>query len=222
MNPYASQGSLATTGPTAAAGSAPVRLWASNAEREQVENLADLFAIIVTVDRLEKQYIRDNISPAEYTPACTKLIAQFKTALNLVHDQVPSVEAFIKEYGLNCPLAVNRLLKIGVPATVEHSNPTREAGNSAKSVAETVQHFITLMDSVKLGMVAVDQLHPLLSDLMSSMNNIPREFDGKAKIKSWLITLNQMKASDMLSEDQARQLHFDLESAHTEFYRSLQ
>ena len=39
---------------------------------------------------------------------------------------------------------------------------------SAKYVAEAVQHFITLMDSLKLNMVAVDQLHPLLSDLVFS------------------------------------------------------
>ncbi|KAJ1498915.1 Vacuolar protein-sorting-associated protein 28 [Coelomomyces lativittatus] len=78
------------------------------------------------------------------------------------------------------------------------------------------------MDSVKLGMVAVDQLHPLLSDLMSSLNSIPREIKGKEKIKVWLIALNQKKASDGLDEEQARQFHFDLESAHTEFHRSLQ
>jgi ESCRT-I complex subunit VPS28 len=77
------------------------------------------------------------------------------------------------------------------------------------------------MDSVKLGMVAVDQLHPLMSDLMTSLSHLGREFEGKDKIKHWLINLNQMKAMDTLSDEQARQLHFDLESAHTEFYRSL-
>jgi hypothetical protein len=33
-----------------------------------------------------------------YTPACARLIAQFKTALNLVHNEVNSVEDFMKEY----------------------------------------------------------------------------------------------------------------------------
>lgn len=36
-----------------------------------------------------------------------------------------------------------------------------------------------------------------------------------------LITLNKMKASDEINEGQVRQLLFDLESSHTEFYRSL-
>ena len=34
--------------------------------------------------------------------------------------------------------------------------------NSAVAVAETVQHFITAMDSLKLNMVAVDQVSTLL------------------------------------------------------------
>lgn len=34
---------------------------------------------------------------------------------------------------------------------------------------------------------------------------------GKTKIKDWLISLNQMKASDELDATQVRQLLFDLE-----------
>lgn len=44
------------------------------------------------------------------------------------------------------------------------------------------------MDSLKLNMVAVDQIHPLLSDLMQSLNRVPSlpaDFQGKAKIRDW-------------------------------------
>ncbi len=34
------------------------------------------------------------------------------------------------------------------------------------------QHFITAMDSLKLNMVAVDQIFPLLSDLVSAMMKV--------------------------------------------------
>lgn len=46
----------------------------------------------------------------------------------------------------------------------------QNTGNAAKAVGETVQFFITTMDSLKLNMVAVDQLYPLLNDLMQSLN----------------------------------------------------
>ena len=44
------------------------------------------------------------------------------------------------------------------------------------------------MDSLKLNMVAVDQIHPLLSDLMQALNKVsslPADFDGKMKIRNW-------------------------------------
>jgi len=79
------------------------------------------------------------------------------------------------------------------------------------------------MDSLKLHMVAVDQIHPLLSDLMQSLNKVSLmgAFEGKTKIREWLITLNKMKATDELDDHQVRQLLFDLENAHTSFYRCL-
>ncbi|KAL7753870.1 Vacuolar protein-sorting-associated protein 28 [Sorochytrium milnesiophthora] len=201
-----------------------IRLFASASEREHYDNLSDLYGIILSTEYLEKAYIRDAITPATYTPICSKLIAQFKTALNAVRYSVSDVERFMQEYRLSCPLAVNRLLRIGVPATVEHSSGSHDPHKSAQYVAEAVQHFITLMDSLKLNMVAVDQLHPLLSDLISALNNVPTlpvGYQGKEKIKNWLIELNKMKASDEITDDQVRQLLFDLESAHSEFYRSL-
>ena len=38
-----------------------VTLWTSNADREKYENLATLYAIIVTLDHLERAYVRDTI-----------------------------------------------------------------------------------------------------------------------------------------------------------------
>lgn len=39
-------------------------------------------------------------------------------------------------------------------------SPGEGAGGGARAVAETVQHFITAMDSLKLNLVAVDQVRP--------------------------------------------------------------
>lgn len=81
------------------------------------------------------------------------------------------------------------------------------------------------MDSLKLNMVAVDQVYyPLLSDLSTSLNNLsilPRDFEGKTKMKKWLGRLSKMGAADELSEQQARQLHFDLESSYNSFMAAL-
>eukprot|EP00124_Ichthyophonus_hoferi_P002541 Ihof_evm3s177 gene=Ihof_evmTU3s177 len=163
-----------------------VRLYKNNQEREKYDNMADLFAIIQTMEHLEKAYIKDSITPREYTPACEKLIAQFKTCMNLLKDDVPSLEAFMKEYKLSCPAALSRL-NIGVPATVEHGGVGEgEQKKLTMYVAETVSCFITVLDMVKLGMLAVDDVHPRLNDLLESMNRIkslPSDFLSKIKIR---------------------------------------
>ncbi|KAJ3413156.1 hypothetical protein HDV05_008359 [Chytridiales sp. JEL 0842] len=204
-----------------------IKLYTGSAEREKYENMAELFSILVATDALERAYIRDALTPQEYTPACTKLIAQFKTARDLDSHTVPDVEKFMRDYKLSCPAAVKRLLEIGVPATVEHA--VAETSSSAKQhvkiVADVTTSFITLMDAIKLNMIAVDQIHPLLSDLIQLLNKIPSlpaEFDEhKTKIKHWLIALNKKKASENLDEDQSRQLLFELDTANQAFHNAL-
>lgn len=78
------------------------------------------------------------------------------------------------------------------------------------------------MDTLRLNRYAVDELHPILADLIQSLNNmpgLPADFEGKAKVRQWLITLHSMKASDEITEEQARQMLFEMEQSHTEFYR---
>ncbi|XP_010905577.1 vacuolar protein sorting-associated protein 28 homolog 1 [Elaeis guineensis] len=204
-----------------------VKLWNDKREREMLDSFADLYAIIKTTEKLEKAYVRDLVSSAEYEAECLKLIAQFKTLSFSLRDAVPSIDRFADAYKMDCPAALNRLLVSGVPATVEHrASSASTAASSAAAVAECVQHFITAMDSLKLNMVAVDQVHPLLSDLSSSLAKLgggilPPDFEGRVKVREWLARLAKMGAADELTEQQARQLHFDLESSYNAFMAAL-
>ncbi|KAI0709312.1 vacuolar protein sorting-associated [Earliella scabrosa] len=140
--------------------------------------------------------------------------------LKLVGDDVPSIEQFMTRYRMDHPAALHRI-QVGVPATVEHSS---EAGpETAKWVAETTQNFITFIDALKLRMRAKDQLHPILQELVTSYARFKgsKDWEGRSKMVGWLITLNGMKASEELTEEQARQLSFDIEHAYAEFFRSL-
>ncbi|EIW69936.1 hypothetical protein TREMEDRAFT_68381 [Tremella mesenterica DSM 1558] len=200
-----------------------VRLYTTNAEREKVENLATLFSIIVSLEYLERAYVRDSVSGKEYAPACIKLLAQYKSLIKLVGDDIGDIENFMKRYHMDHPAALHRLT-VGVPATVEHSTEASEGGaEMGKWVAETTQSFITFMDALKLNLRAKDQLHPFLTELMSGYSRFKgsQEWEGRAKILHWLITLNALKASDEITEEQSRQMLFDIEHAYNEFFRSL-
>lgn len=50
-----------------------------------------------TIDLLEKAYVRGECSASEYTSECRGLIAQFKTAQNLLPEEAQNVEMFANE-----------------------------------------------------------------------------------------------------------------------------
>mmetsp|Transcript_14629 Transcript_14629/g.20201 ORF Transcript_14629/g.20201 Transcript_14629/m.20201 type:complete len:220 (+) Transcript_14629:248-907(+) len=208
-------------------GEEEVKLWTNKHEREDMNNKADLFALIKTVDRLEKAYVRDFISAKEYETTCLNMIAKFRTLLGTMPQM--DIGAFMREHHVEAPAAFTRLVVSGIPATIEHGSTGRSAaaggeGSNEAVVAETVQLFITTMDALKIHMTAVDNLYPLLSDLVQSLNKLgflAPDFEGKVKTKEWLARLNSMRASDELTEDQTRQLLFDLESSYNAVVRVL-
>jgi len=129
----------------------------------------------------------------------------------------------MKLYQMDCPRASQRLLILGIP---EHM---RSSGDGTQhyitvTVAETVQFFITAMDAVKLEQRAVDELQPLLSDLMDALSRLPetpKDFEPYNRVKVWLQKLNSLRAVDEISEEDARQLSHDLDAAYAEFHRYL-
>lgn len=99
---------------------------------------------------------------------------------------------------------------------------TQPNGTNGTLILEATQDFITFLDALKLGLLAKDQLHPLLSDVIQSVNKVTdQDFEGRGKIVQWLITLNQMKATAEVSEDQAREMELDMNSAYQGFKATL-
>jgi len=206
---------------------AQVKLYSNKRQREMIDYSADLFAILKTTEKLERAYVRDAIGAKQYETACRKLLAQFRTLCTTLKGAVPDVTQFARDHNMECPAALNRLISSGMPATIEHGKGEgsgSETGSSAVVVASTVQYFITAMDSLKLDMTATDEVYPLLSDIMQSLHKVsklPPEFSGKVKLKHWLSLLHSMPASQRLSEEEVRQLLFDLESSYNDFISQL-
>lgn len=191
-----------------------VKLHENAEERDRYDNMAELYSLILTTEKLERAYVKDFIKPEDYAQSCDDLIAKFKTFRHILGNI--NVEQFMKDHKLNCPAAYNRLCIIGVNATVEHGSG--EKSNSGYIVLETTQHFITAMDSLRLNMRSVDELQPLMKILVESLNKQSMvDFPGKSKILDWLRDLNKMRASDELDENQVRQLLHDLDNAYNEY-----
>lgn len=220
-----------------------VTLTSTRAERDLQDSLGELFSIIVTLDELEKAFLKDAIPEAEYTDICERSLRQYKALLadETIAAEFRDLEDFKAKWELDVPRATERL-RVGMPSTTVTASSAAPSsasaaaasaggggsgGNSGNNpsgvlILEATQEFITFLDAVKLGLLSKDQLHPLLSDVIQAVNRVTdKDFDSRGKIVQWLITLNQMKASDELSEQQARELELDIQQAYQGFRRTL-
>ncbi len=193
-----------------------VRLYENARQREEIDNRANVYSLIQTIQALEKAYIKNAVSPHEYTKQCNILLDQYKAAFKLIEERFSTLESFKSTYLIHSPAAIERI-KEGRPITIKD-----DRGNLSKSIFEIVSLFITVMDRLRLEIRAMDELHPDIKELnetMSRMSSLPSKFEGKIKVQKWLDVLNAMQASDELSEDQVRQMIFDFESAYNDFNR---
>ena len=189
-----------------------VKLARNPREREKFDNLAELFAVLTTLQCLEKAYIKDCVPAKEYTSHCSKLLVQYKAAFRQVQgDEFPDVETFCRKYRLDCPAALERIRE-DRPITIKD-----DKGNTSKLIADTVALFITIMDRLRMEIRSMDDLYSDfkdLSDSLSSLSILPPDFEGRIKVDKWLKTLSEMEVSDELNETQARQMLFDLDSSY--------
>ncbi|KAI3407602.1 hypothetical protein GPALN_015040 [Globodera pallida] len=193
-----------------------VRLYDNNAERDRIDNMAELYAMVNALECLEKVFSRDYIHAKEYTAECSKLLVQIKVALRLVSGV--TIEEFARTYHIQCPAALERIRE-DRPITVRD-----DKGNALKCIADIVELFITFLDQLKLNIRAVDELFPNLNDLYASINamsTLPDDFDAKLKVKAWHDKLHGMAAHEEISDEVARQMIFELETAYNAFQRFL-
>lgn len=216
-----------------------IRLADTPRERDVYDTLSVIYSILVLLEFLEKAYVRDSLSLEEYQERCSKLLSQYTSGIATIvgTSDFTSLDEFCAKYRISYPLAVARVKEgkpAGLPIVPEVIVPTAPAvvpvpkGTSAVKVAETVQNFITLMDALKLSFRAKDQLHPLLSDLMTSITQHDTdtqdetpELEGKGRIVKWLIRINQMKVSEEISEEEARELFFEVEGLYAAYLKTL-
>ena len=137
----------------------------------------------------------------------------------LCKDSIPGfvgLDAFMQNYNLNHCQSAKSLI------TKEKSNYGGEEtdSNMAQRVFAVTTSFMQPIDMLTLEIRSVDEILPAIRDVHSALNSMPKlpsDYQGVQKVGSWVTKMNSMAASDSLSEDDARQLKFDLESAMQSF-----
>lgn len=84
--------------------------------------MATLFSLISCLDFLERAYVRGAIGEDEYTPACARLLGQYKTVIKLITDptkpapfRFDNIEAFMAYYDVRIQAHADGLPRSGAP-----------------------------------------------------------------------------------------------------------
>ncbi|KAH3666483.1 hypothetical protein OGAPHI_003479 [Ogataea philodendri] len=213
-----------------------IPLYTSNKQRDHYESIAELYSIIVAINVLEKSFIKDRFHANEdyYTSTTMRLINQYNLILkdDEVKEEFDDLEKFVSRYQLDCPLAVKRI-QIGLPATATQTHASsstvnlpasannNDASQKGKAIAEATGSFITLMDAIKLNYNTKEQLHPLLTDIITSTNKVFGDYDGRSNLVQWLIKLNNLKLNEFLDDEELKEFLWDIDLAYKGFFSLL-
>ena len=80
--------------------------------------------------------------------------------------------------------------------------------------------FISIIDVLELGMRSVDECAPGVRDVQSALSNypnLPPHYTGLKNINKWVEIFNAKKATDSLSDDEIRELKYELQQALQNF-----
>eukprot|EP01060_Flectonema_neradi_P006705 TRINITY_DN14590_c0_g1_i1.p1 TRINITY_DN14590_c0_g1~~TRINITY_DN14590_c0_g1_i1.p1 ORF type:complete len:207 (+),score=35.77 TRINITY_DN14590_c0_g1_i1:36-656(+) len=199
-----------------------VKLYESNEERERYDNRADLFSIIVALERVDTAYIRDHMAADEYTTLCQSLLCKCKASYTNLGIGIEGLDAFMAEYQLSqgAKSAVLGRIKSGVPMTKEHGTGGTSSENG-RLILEAGQHMIACTDALKMGHSSADVLHPIISDIVATVVKLFPNLPELESLRTWLRDINRLKAAEELDTNQTRQLQYDIECAYGALHKKL-
>jgi len=183
-------------------------------ERKEANMQAELYSLFVTMEHLEGAFVKGLISNEDYQKHCNTFNTQFKTLKTALRNQIPDVNAWYTENEMDCPLAQERFLK-GFSAIAEHGgSEMKDKGGLVSGVQTATENFITLTNAFELDYRSCQQLLPLVKEVQTAIAVLP-QLQGVEKVTQWLVTLNGMRAVDVLNDAQFAQLKLDTELAYS-------
>lgn len=185
----------------------------SPGEREHVDYLSDLFAVVLSIEQVEKAHRRDSVNEKQYSDTVRRLLEKYKsTVTHLENSRNPfftTVDDFFDNYCSRCP-AARATIKEGPSGSAE-----THARFLARQSLECGQFFITLLDALRLQQTAVDAINPLLGDLLQGLSKLGlQKRDFYVRLMKWRSKLEGMNAADVLDDTDAREFAYDLERGY--------
>eukprot|EP01062_Namystynia_karyoxenos_P078577 TRINITY_DN8114_c0_g1_i1.p1 TRINITY_DN8114_c0_g1~~TRINITY_DN8114_c0_g1_i1.p1 ORF type:complete len:208 (+),score=67.67 TRINITY_DN8114_c0_g1_i1:87-710(+) len=191
----------------------PVQLVETREDKERYDGLADLYSLLMTLERVEKAYVRAHISPETYQAQCHRLLSAYRMSDPVLKERGVKLKEFIAEFHMSVPHAEMRI-QVGHPQTVvdgtgktAHFNPTL--------VSATTEAFINLIDALKLEQHSSENASLCCVECLNKLNQAAPNLAGIEVIKSWASKLDKWQLSQPFPAEEERQMAHDVEKVYS-------
>ena len=175
-------------------------------EEEKIQNPANIYSLIRTLQFIEWAYNFSHIDRESYTKETNIILEQYKNATN-AFTEYEGLDNFVKHYKLeDCTYAINR---------IKEGNIKERASTQVIAIQKMTQYFNDLnlmLDSDSLSVADIVQLYLELCNTFDDLKNlINLQHEDIHKIKQCYLNLkNNRKAADILNDEEKKQMKIDL------------
>ena len=186
-------------------------------EEEKIQNPANIYSLIRTLQFIEWSYNFSHIDRDTYVNETNIILEQYKNAVN-AFPEYEGIDNFVKHYKLtDCTYAINR---------IKEGNVTVKKGPVLGDIQKMVQLFNDLnlvLDGEVLNVSDVVPLYLELCNALETLKNfINLQHEDISKIRQCYLNLkNNRKAIDNLSEEEKKQMKIDLNVASSTVNKQL-
>ncbi len=175
-------------------------------EEEKIQNPANIYSLIRTLQFIEWAYNFSHIDRESYTKETNIILEQYENAKN-AYPEYEGLDSFVKHYKLeDCTYAINR---------IKEGRVKDRASNSVIAIQKMTQYFNDLnliLDTETLSVSDIVQMYLELCNSLEDLKNlINLQNEDISKIRQCYLNLkNNRKAADILTDEEKKQMKIDL------------
>ena len=175
-------------------------------EEEKIQNPANIYSLIRTLQFIEWAYNFSHIDRESYTKETNIILEQYENAKN-AYPEYEGLDNFVKHYKLeDCTYAINR---------IKEGRVKDRASASVIAIQKMTQYFNDLniyLDTETLSVADIVQMYLELCNSLEDLKNlINLQNEDISKIKQCYLNLkNNRKAADILTDEEKKQMKIDL------------
>ena len=175
-------------------------------EEEKIQNPANIYSLIRTLQFIEWAYNFSHIDRESYTKETNIILEQYENAKN-AYPEYEGLDNFVKHQKLeDCSFAINR---------IKEGRVKDRASASVIAIQKMTQYFNDLnliLETESLSVADIVQMYlELVNSLEDLKNLINLQNEDISKIKQCYLNLkNNRKAADILTDEEKKQMKIDL------------